>query len=574
MILNLYRQVLAANHGINLKPVVLLKSKRINDSKSNQEIFHAWLDNMSVKEIDALRNGAKVDKVITRAFTYLDKFGITSEEIVRRTKANFRPENCISANNDVEKEKNQMLLNSLEDENNPIRAVFAVNKLDRGWDVLNLFDIVRMYDERNEEKGGKVGNTTRAEAQLIGRGARYFPFRIDEEQELFRRKYDSDLDNDLRILETLFYHIIGDSRYVGEIKRALVEVGMRDETSVTKTLSLKDEFKASEFFKHARVVHNKKIPKTHSAVKSLSDLKVMKTNFVFSLSEVASQSVNAFGNDEAKSIKVESKDVKLKDIPFHIIRFAISTLPFYRFNRLSFFCPNIHSIKEFIESNDYLGALEITFKGSHDRLKDITNFDYLNAVQQLLVSIENEIKSNAVEFEGSKLFYEYLHDVFGTKVITFPKDQEREEGQMAMLADKSWYAYNANYGTSEERAFIEMFSRRYEIFTKKYDDIYIIRNEKVVKIVNEEGKVFEPDFLLYLRKKDEKQVVLQIFIEPKGAHLKGKDQWKEDFLKSIRSKNIILDIDTDKYHITGVPFYNKGDENEFKNELETMLGLE
>ena len=35
-----------------------------------------------------------------------------------------------------------------------------------------------------------------------------------------------------------------------------------------------------------------------------------------------------------------------------------------------------------------------------------------------------------------------------------------------------------------------------------------------------------------------------------------------------------LEIDSDNYHITGVPFYNKGDENEFKKELESMLELE
>lgn len=574
LILNLYRQVLAANNGINLKPVVLFKAKRtIAESELNKELFHGWIEDLTTADIDILRNNDKVDKVIHRAFAYLDKCAITSDDIVQRTKANFRPENCISANNDAEKEKNQMLLNSLEDENNPIRAVFAVNKLDRGWDVLNLFDIVRMYDERNEDRANRIGKTTRAEAQLIGRGARYYPFRLNDEQELFQRKYDNDLDNDLRILETLYYHIVGDSRYVAEIKRALVAVGMSDETSVTKMLELKEEFKETVFFKQARVVYNRKVPKSNAAVKSLADLKVYKTNIEYQLSEVASQSVSAFGTDETRNIKVESKDVKLKDIPFHIIRYAISTLPFYRFDNLTKFCPNLHSIKEFIENDDYLGSLEITLSGSRNRLNNITNTDYLRAVQQLLQTIENEIKSNAVEFEGSPFFNEYLHDVFGTKVITFPKDPEREEGQIAMLADKSWYAYNANYGTSEERAFIELFSRRYEIFTKKYDDIYIIRNEKVVKIVNAEGQVFEPDFLLYLRKKDEKQVVFQIFIEPKGGHLKGKDKWKEDFLKKLRDNNIVKDIDTDHYHITGVPFYNQGDENEFKAELESMMGL-
>ena len=35
---------------------------------------------------------------------------------------NFKFDNCLSANNDKEKESNQIKLNTLEDENNPIRA--------------------------------------------------------------------------------------------------------------------------------------------------------------------------------------------------------------------------------------------------------------------------------------------------------------------------------------------------------------------------------------------------------------------------------------------------------------------
>lgn len=572
LILNLYRQVLAAHHHINLKPVILFKAKRtIAESEHNKALFHQWIENLAVAEIDTLRNAEDIDKVIKQAFAYFDDCGITSAEIVKRTQENFKPENCISANNDAEKEKNQMLLNSLEDENNPIRAVFAVNKLDRGWDVLNLFDIVRMYDDRNEENNGKIGKTTRAEAQLIGRGARYFPFQITSDQELFMRKYDNDQANPLRILETLYYHIIGDSRYVAEIKKALVEVGMSDETSVTKNLILKEEFKKTEFFRTARVVFNKKVPKSYSGVKSLTDLSVKKTNMVYSLSELHSQSISAFDETEIKSVATENRDIAMAKIPYHVIRYALTTIPFFRFDSITKYCPNLKSMRQFIEDKDYLGEYEITFRGSKERVENITITDYLHAVQQLLTTIEDEIKSHVVESEGSEFFYEYLHRIFTDKQITFPKDPDREEGQVAFLADKDWYAYNANYGTSEERAFIELFARRFEFFTKKYDDIYVIRNERVVKIVDSEGRVFEPDFLLYLRKKDDKQFVYQIFIEPKGAHLKGKDKWKEDFLKELRNQNMVIDIDTDKYHITGVPFYNKGDENEFKQELESMI---
>lgn len=572
LLLNLYRQVLAANHGINLKPVILFKAKRtITESELNKKRFHQWIEALIEEDINRLRNGADIDGIIKRAFDYFDRMGITTSDIVRRTKENFREENCISANNDAEKERNQMLLNSLEDEDNPIRAVFAVNKLDRGWDVLNLFDIVRMYDDRNEESNGRIGKTTRAEAQLIGRGARYFPFRTEEGQSLYMRKYDNDLNNELRILETLYYHIMEDSRYVSEIKKALNEAGIGEDNSVRKTLRLKESFKQTKFFREARVVYNLKVRKQYDKVMSLADLSVKKKNYVYLLDELKSSTILAFGTGESSSVISEGRDVKLSNIPPHVVRYAISTMPFFRFDNLRRYCPNLLSYREFITSEEYLASLEITFRGSKNRLGRLTHLDYLKSLQGLLASIEQEIKSNKTDYEGSPYISKYLRDIFGTKEISFPKDAERERGQEEELADKDWYVYNANYGTSEERAFITLFARRYENFTKKYEDIYVIRNEKVVKIIDKKGRTFEPDFLLYLRDRNIGHVVYQIFIEPKGNHLVGKDKWKEDFLKEMQSSGQTLKIDTDSYHITGVPFYNEGNENEFKEQLEKML---
>ena len=98
-------------------------------------------------------------------------------------------------------------------------------KLNEGWDVLNLFDIVRLYETR-DGKGDKIGKTTLSEAQLIGRGARYFPFKLEEGQDQYKRKYDDDVSNDLKILEELYYHTKEDNRYISELKKALVASGV------------------------------------------------------------------------------------------------------------------------------------------------------------------------------------------------------------------------------------------------------------------------------------------------------------------------------------------------------------
>ncbi len=49
--------------------------------------------------------------------------------------------------------KSNNILIHWKDKDNEFRAVFAVDMLNEGWDVLNLFDIVRLYDTRDSRSG-------------------------------------------------------------------------------------------------------------------------------------------------------------------------------------------------------------------------------------------------------------------------------------------------------------------------------------------------------------------------------------------------------------------------------------
>jgi len=577
LILNLYRQELATANNINLKPVILFKAKKtIKESEQNKVDFHNLMDLMSAQLVDQIRNTATVS-IVQKAFNFFDSINISSAEISRKIKSNFRFENCISANNDEEAEKNQLLLNTLEDENNPIRAVFAVQKLNEGWDVLNLYDIVRLYEGQNT--GGKnttVGATTLAEAQLIGRGARYFPFALEEGQDKYTRKYDDDQANDLKILEELYYHTKEDSRYISELKKALVESGIYEDEDklVTKQLTLKLDFKETEFYKTGKVVYNKKVEKSYNNVKSFADLGVSKRNFAFTLSSGSGRISSAFSKEEETTTeKTESKDIKVSAIPKHIIRFALAQNPYFYFDSLERFFPNVESLSNFIDSKDYLGGLEITFNASKARLANISNHDFLLAIQGLLQNIESEIKSNLTEFEGSGYIKEYVHNVFKDKEIKVYKDSERADGQETLVANEPWYVYNANYGTIEEKKFVELFQRRFEGLKEKFTNIYLIRNEREIKIIDKLGRAFEPDFVLFCKQKKGKELTYQVFIEPKGAHLIANDKWKEEFLKQIREEEKTIKIHTDNYVITGVPFYNYANENEFKKTLEDTLKI-
>ena len=360
--------------------------------------------------------------IVQKAFQFFEGKGISSNEIAKRIKANFKEENCISANNDKEAEKNQILLNTLEDENNPIRAVFAVQKLNEGWDVLNLFDIVRFYEDQNTDEQENSGKTTISEAQLIGRGARYFPFTLEEGQDPFTRKFDDDISNDLKILEELYYHTKEDSRYISELKQALIDTGIYedDENSVQLSLFLKPEFKETDFYKTGQVVFNKKVEKSYDNVKSFADMGVKKKNFSYSLSSGVGRVSSAFFELEptkSNDTVINSRDIQIKDIPKHIIRFALSQNPFYYFDSLERYFPNVESLSNFVVSEEYLSGLEITFNGTKNRLENINHQDYLFAIHGLLETIEMEIKSNLTEYEGSDYVKDYVHKVFKDKEI-------------------------------------------------------------------------------------------------------------------------------------------------------------
>lgn len=572
LILNLYRQELAAENNINLKPVILFKAKRtIAESQKNKENFHKLIDELSEKEIKKVKETSEIE-IVKKAFRFFEKKSISFGEIARRTKTNFSEKNCISANSDDDAEKNQMLLNSLEEENNPIRAVFAVQKLNEGWDVLNLFDIVRLYEER-DGKDGKPGKTTIAEAQLIGRGARYFPFTLEAGQDKFVRKFDNNISSDLRTLEELYYHTKDDSRYIAEIRKALVETGIYEDDLVSKKLTLKEDFKKTDFFKTGKVVFNRKEKKSFDNIKSFKDLGVSKRNFAHKLASGSGKEFLVFSaKEEVGSIeKTETKLVKFSDIPEHVIRFALSQNPFFYFDNLAKIFPEASSISEFIKNQNFLGGLEIDLVGTKERLNSISHADYLSALVKVLSLIEEEIKTNISDFQGSDYVSDYIHKIFIDKEIRVKQGSEKEDGQEDLVGDKSWYAYNANYGTSEEKAFVKLFSKKFSDLKQKFSDIYLIRNEREIKIFDKIGRAFEPDFLLFCKKDLDKSLVYQVFIEPKGNHLKGLDKWKEDFLKEIKDQKRVIKIETDSYLITGTPFYSYENENDFKKSLEESL---
>ncbi|GAA8334849.1 hypothetical protein HpKG99_11820 [Helicobacter pylori] len=217
---SLYKELLAQHHNIeNFKPCILFKSERIEDSKENQERFNAFLENLSPSDLENFFNHSR-NAFFKDAKNFFDKQKYTPN-LAAFLQTKFKKSTQINTNNEKELEKGMLLLNSLEDRDNPKRVIFSVDKLNEGWDVLNLFDIVRLKNKASQK------DTTK-EAQLIGREARYYPFSYNDFKpsriEFYQRKFE--LFNPLSALERLDYHAIYDSEFIAQLKNDLKEIGL------------------------------------------------------------------------------------------------------------------------------------------------------------------------------------------------------------------------------------------------------------------------------------------------------------------------------------------------------------
>ncbi|MDE0504038.1 MAG: type III deoxyribonuclease, partial [Candidatus Poribacteria bacterium] len=579
LILSQYKHEVAAKneYRINLKPVILFKAHRtIEQSKENKANFHRLIDELTAEQVGAIRQSNI--PAVQRAFDFFKAENTGDDELVERLKWEFQEDYCLSVNSENEKETYQILVNTLEDRNNRIRAIFAVQKLNEGWDVLNLFDIVRCYEARDSGRN-RIGKTTISEAQLIGRGARYFPFVLPDNNERYCRKFDGDLEHELRVIEELHYHSINDSRYISELRTALIDEGIIDSREVTRKVKLKQPFKRTEFYKYGVIWLNDRLPKDYRYVNSFDDLGVTRRNYIHRIATGQGDAQAVFDvNGQTPAVHEENRrDVKITDLGRNIIQAAMARNPFFTFASLKRCFPHLTSIREFITSEAYLGGVEITFEGNLYGLDENPD-EILTAVSGLLSEVESEVREQTTDYEGTKQFRkEWVREVFKDKVLKFDANNPRAADDPQFdhfVSSRDWFANNTVYGTREEKAFVRMLDRFIIQLEEQYDEIHLLRNEGHFAIYNfSDGNAFQPDFALFLREKNGEMSVYQLFVEPKGTHLKEHDRWKEEFLAEITSQfeDRRLEYNNKKFRLIGVPFYDYQGENEFKEALESVL---
>lgn len=585
VLLSQYRLKIFQANKKNIKPIVLLKHSNIAQSKEYLEIFKNLVSNLSEDDFNRISSQTE-NTALLKMFDYYKKH-FSIKALIQEIKDDFSIEKCISVNSKEDKKDYQILINTLEDKNNPIRCIFAVDQLNEGWDVLNLFDIVRLYETRSAERHGGPGKQTIQEAQLIGRGARYCPFKLEEEQERFKRKYDDDLDNDLRICETLYYHCMYNSFYIQELTTAMKETGIMPDDIVEVEYTLKEEFKKDEIFTKGLVFTNERILKDRKEIKEL--LPSARGEYEVDLSYGATSESLIFDDKrEDKAVAKYSHRVTFSEIAefnYSLVLKALRQFNIYKFNILQKYYPILKSTRQFIMDKGFLGDISILiYNNTHN---SVSPLEYYNACKKVLDKISTKISNIEESFEGTKEFNgKELFKVFRDKKVSYTNPKGNEAGiaqsdrqvceQLRLdLSNEDWFVFNDNYGTSEEKNFVVYFKTHVEDLKNKYDKVYLIRNERHLKIYSfDAGERFEPDYLLFLQRNKEKGYEqYQIFIEPKGTHLIKKDEWKEDFLLQIERQGIPKKtfIDDNKYKIIGFPFYNSSERgNQFK---EAMLSV-
>lgn len=607
LLLNWYRYAIATKYGIaNYKPVILFRSKTIEESKADYQKFLELCKTVKAEDFDFAKKLSKVKldendpynldrRIFERIAIYLKENNISFETVALYIRENFKERNIIITNSkDGTKTKERTnseqdrLLNSLEDSNNHIRAIFTVQRLTEGWDVLNLYDIVRLYEGRDMDfHSKKAGSSTTSEIQLIGRGVRYYPFSY-KDKERNRRKFDDDLQNELRVLEEFYFHSDEDHRYISELSVELKNRGLIQEKRTQKIFRIKEDKKDALKGMYLFVNEQKENPERRlkTLPEDFKNLPAFESKILTSIySEVQSVDFSKKEDERyvAESDALSTLTKSFAEIPLHIRQKAfhrLNTNPesYFSFENLRKHF-SVESADDFFE---FIKEVKISIT-SDVGFEEIPNKKLLSLCEDFLLYVQSELESYDKPFIGTDFHLVKFSDLFSLDEekgkISFTKekmimmddsDSDTQENSRLEkeLQNTEWYMLDSFWGTSEERNLIEFIKSHESNLKEKYDSFQLLRNEEVYKIFDfDTGRGFQPDFLLLLHgKHNEQNAYYQVFIEPKGKHLAGDDNdgWKEDFMEKITEKygseHIVMEK-TDGYILVGLPFFNCEDDS-------------
>ena len=591
VLLSQYRKMFAREeYGVEIKPIILFKSQRIADSNQSEENFNQMVDSLTPEnleefitrqmQMDTIEASETLEKTFAYYISRLDEF----PKIVRDIKRDFGTNRVINANDSGQSgilEKGQYeALNSLESPTNLYRVIFAVAKLTEGWDVLNLYDIVRISDP---EKTTGTKNATNAEAQLIGRGARYNPFEMNQERSYIRRFEDGNKSS--LFLETLHYHTINEPQYLKNLVKSLDEMNLPtgdDTKNPLIDVKLKPSFTKSNAWKTGKIYYNEAVSVPDSYYDGLDKYGINNKKDIIVPWISAAQEVkysDLVGEDGSQQHHI------VVQIDERYLNKAMNRLSFFHFEHLKQYLPNLSSREEFYEKN-WLNIRGRTLYARVTRSMtkdDLTPIEKLQILEIYLQEVAQQIQRGYQKMRGTKKFIGYpIKDYIQDYRKRIP-DYDTGKESVYTVAQKvkryvikePYFAYDSAIVNLLEKDLIDRISERVNELKDEYDEVYLIRMDenmhresskkdhlKLYQFDSDAKEIhysgFQPDFILYLENSD---FYIQIFIEPKGTNLLEKDQWKEDIFSFINQNEgeLVINEDVEGTRIKGVKFYTRND---------------
>ena len=573
-----------------INPIVLIKSTKIAESEKDRKFFDEVISTLRAEDLKELQNIAKNKNInhehemISDMFNWIKnpRNGLVQQgdwdglkTFTSLIRANFAHDNTLIYNS--QKKEKADLLPQLDDPKNRIRAIFSVNALNEGWDVLSLYDIIH-FDISESKK------VSLQDIQLIGRGARYCPYELPKEYkgddggifarnlefDKYRRKFDNDPNDTGRALETFVYHFVKTGTFLDTLKQNLLGEGIINEGVERKTITMKQRFLDSETYKKGFVLVNQ----TEKRKKTTND--DIDTTFRKTI-KASTYNLRADGISDREQNQIiasqHTKEIRITEEFFSrpIIYKALvsSENDFFRFENLRHHLIGIKTIDELIDKYLPLYTIKYTYEDG----KDIGLLSPQEKLQLLvgviLPEVRKSIDLNMPKIVGSRKFRPVtLSDIFAqTKSIyltSFPtidpvtgekkfiSTDERSKSQTEHdnpelqydIKHADWYAYDENYGTSEEKKFVKWMATQIDDLYIEYPgcEIYVIRNELDYWLFGFDGRRFSPDYLLIINDVMNKKMYYQCLIEPKGGHLLEQDKWKEDSLLMLNdSSEVVFD---------------------------------
>ncbi|MBM0615933.1 DEAD/DEAH box helicase family protein [Helicobacter pylori] len=536
---SLYKELLAQHHNVgNFKPCILFKSERIEDSKENQERFNTFLENLSPLDLENFFNHSR-NAFFKAAKNFFDERNYTPN-LVAFLQTKFKKSTQINTNNEKELEKGMLLLNSLEDRDNPKRVIFSVDKLNEGWDVLNLFDIVRLKNKANQK------DTTK-DAQLIGRGARYYPFSYNDFKpsciEFYQRKFD--FSNPLSALERLDYHAIYDSEFIAQLNNELQDLGLgfvneKQTIPLTPTKRFKCYYASNKREKNNNLFNKDYSDPVEATLKSLH--------------------VPLFGFN-VREKKVDFKEENKGDTTYYIPH-TLDKIP----------------INYFLKA---LNLKNLDFKTLKKAFKKHAFNNKVGFIEQYISHLKTNFHKNQ-KFDNNEILLKLAVYIIENLKDTLLKEQDKYE--VSALELKEFETHNKSLSASEweknippyewllfkdmrkldsdlERKFLGFINDHKELLNKKFKEWCVLRNDHFTELkvfCNIENSPFyaqgfEPDFILFAQTHEDEFLGFTCYMEAKGEHLEPSNAWKEEFLETL--ENATLKSHNKKLHLKGLPFF-------------------